>query len=80
MNAHERRAATRAIRQRLDHLRNAIAEQDATLYAAHARADARTPLNVTPQALERFELLCTVPELRARTSVAWAKSARGVRC
>jgi hypothetical protein len=80
MTSEERRAATQQMRRRLEEIREAIAGQDARLAEAHAQADARAQLSITPQARERFELLCTVPVRPARAGQATASEWGLVRC
>jgi hypothetical protein len=80
MKTQERQAATREMRRRLDELQKAIAGQDARLAAAHAQADTRARVMITPQARERFELLCTVPERPARAGHAAPAEWSAMRC
>ena len=80
MTSEERRAATQQMRRRLEEIRKAIAAQDVQLAEAHAQADARAQLSITPQARERFELLCTAPVWPTRGSQATASEWGLVRC
>ncbi len=80
MKAQERLAATRAMRGRLQQIRDAVAAQDAQLAEAHARMDPRAAVTLTPEARERFELLCTPPVCAAGGMVEVTRDWTAVRC
>jgi hypothetical protein len=80
MKSEERRAATRELRRRLEEIGKAIEANRAMLAAAHAQADPRARIVITPQAKERFELLCTVPVRPAREGSLAPSDWSGVRC